>query len=77
MTGQKEFYKRVTFIGTVRNKTFMYDYDNFVFGVKPVLDVLVTHGVIVGDKPWQVKTWYHQEVNRRATHEFLTMGLVA
>ncbi len=38
-----------------------FDYDNLVSGAKPLLDVLVTMGIILGDGPGQVEVEYIQE----------------
>ena len=59
------YFKKVRMTRMVPNSRRFYDYDNYVFGCKPLVDWLVKKGIIEGDKPDQVKVKYRQEVSAR------------
>ncbi len=40
-----------------------YDYANFAFGAKPIIDVLVEKGLLKGDDPASLHEEYFQEFN--------------
>jgi len=59
------YFKKVKLTRMIPNARNMYDYDNYVFGCKPLIDWLVKKGVIEGDKPNQVTVKYKQEISPR------------
>jgi len=60
------YYKKVRIMRYVKTLRGQYDYDNYVFGCKPLVDWLVKKGIIEGDRPNQVRVIYGQETSERS-----------